>query len=195
MSERPRRAELLALGIQLFSEHAFDELSMDEIAARAGVAKGLLYYYFGSKRGFYVAAVRAAAEELRAQWQTDDPFAGVEAYLRHARERAEGYRTLMAGGVGSDPEVRAILDEERRLVIERVVAVLGLPAAPPALRTALEGWLSYMEGATLDWVEHRDLPLTQVRDIIVAMLAGSLAAAHQVDRSIPAGLPTHLIPG
>jgi AcrR family transcriptional regulator len=37
-----RRAELLAIGRQLFAKHAYDELSIDDVAAAAGVAKGLL---------------------------------------------------------------------------------------------------------------------------------------------------------
>ena len=65
-----RRAELLAIGRRLFASHAYDELSIDELAARAGVAKGLLYYYFGSKRGYYVAVVEAAAAELRPMSRT-----------------------------------------------------------------------------------------------------------------------------
>jgi AcrR family transcriptional regulator len=170
---------------------------MDDVAREAGIAKGLAYYYFGSKRGFYVAAVEAAARELRAQWDVDDPSLsplerlrqGILAYLAHAADRAQGYRTLMAGGVGSDPEVRSILDEERRLVIERVVEGLALDATPAALRTALQGWLSAMEGATLDWLATRDLTAEQVADLLLGALAGSLAAAHAVDPAVPVALP------
>lgn len=192
-----RRDQLLALGIRLFSEHAYDELSMDDIAAEAGVVKGVLYYYFGSKRGFYVAAVQAAADELRSKWDVpaDDLTAverlgaGIGAYLEHAAARAPGYRTLIAGGVGSDPQVRAILDGERRLVIGRIVEALGVGDAPPALRVALQGWLSSMEGATLDWLDRGGLELEQLRDLLLAMLAGALRAAAAVDPNVPSELP------
>jgi AcrR family transcriptional regulator len=60
-----RREALLETGLRLFSANAFDELSMDDVAAEAGVAKGLLYYYFGSKRGYYVAVVEAAISDWR----------------------------------------------------------------------------------------------------------------------------------
>jgi AcrR family transcriptional regulator len=66
-----RRAELLAIGRQLFAKHAYDELSIDDVAAAAGVAKGLLYYYFTSKRGFYLATIRAEADELLELAQPD----------------------------------------------------------------------------------------------------------------------------
>jgi AcrR family transcriptional regulator len=188
-----RRERLLDAGLRAFSKLPFDEVSMDGIAAEAGVAKGLLYYYFGSKRGLYVAAVKAAAGELRAQWDQDPslPAAqrladGVDAYVRHAAERAEGYRALMAGGIGTDPEVRRILAEERELVIARIADGLGIEAPAPALRTALHGWLSFMEGATLDWLSRRDLDRAQVRELLLAALDGALAAAAAVD---PAAAP------
>src|SRR5688572_24638583 len=155
---------LLAAGLRHFSAHAYDELSIDEIANRLGIAKGLLYYYFGSKRGFYVAVVRSAAEDLRGHWdvEPDAPPAerlahGIDAYLRYAEEHEEGYRAIMAGGIGTDGEVRKILGGERERVIARVAEALGEAEPSPALRTALQGWLSFMEGATLDWLDHRDL--------------------------------------
>ena len=41
-----RRAQLLDLGIQIFSRYAFDEISTDALAERAGISKGLLYHAF-----------------------------------------------------------------------------------------------------------------------------------------------------
>jgi hypothetical protein len=91
----------------------------------------------------------------------------------------------MAGGVGSDPEVRAILAAERELVVARVVSALGLSHAPPALRVALQGWLSFLEGATLDWLENRDLEERQLRDLLLSALRGALSAANGVDAKVP----------
>jgi len=165
---------------------------MDQLAAEAGVAKGLLYYYFGSKRGFYVAAVRAAAAELRTQWDADPELPpgqrlrdGLDAYLRHAETRAEGYRALIAGGIGTDAEVRALLAEERALVVQRIVEALGLDAPPPALRIALQGWLSFMEGATLDWLDAGGLPREALRELLLGTLGGALAAAQSADPGSP----------
>jgi AcrR family transcriptional regulator len=192
-----RRDELIALGLRLFSERSYDDLSMDEVAAEAGVVKGLLYYYFGSKRGFYLATVEAAAADLRRQWDVaadgltplERVRAGVGAYLEHAERRAAGYRTLMAGGVGSDPDVRAILQRERDLVIARVVDGLGLGRETPALRIALEGWMSSMEGATLAWLDRRELDRDQVRELLIGLLGGALAAASAIDPALPSALP------
>ena len=53
-----RRRRLVALGAELFTRHAFDELSMSAIAREAGISKALLYHYFPSKREFFVATLR-----------------------------------------------------------------------------------------------------------------------------------------
>jgi AcrR family transcriptional regulator len=187
-----RRAELLAIGRQLFARHAYDELSIDDVAAAAGVAKGLLYYYFKSKRGFYLATLRAEADELLALAQPDPALPPatrlrrtLDAYLRFVNESAERYRALVVAGLGSDPEVRAIRDEERgeflRLIAEGVAHTQELS---PALRAVLEGWLHFVEGVSLDWLAHRDLDAQQLRELLVAALVGSLHAALAVDPSI-----------
>ncbi|MEU0988589.1 helix-turn-helix domain-containing protein [Streptomyces sp. NPDC005953] len=61
---RTRRTELLAIGRTLFARTSYDALSMDDIARSTGVAKGLLYYYFGSKRGYYLAVIEDSVADL-----------------------------------------------------------------------------------------------------------------------------------
>jgi len=51
--------------------------------------------------------------------------------------------------------------------------------------TAVHGWLWFMDGACSRWLEHRDLTREQLRDLLVASLAGALSAAHQVDPAAP----------
>lgn len=184
-----RREELLEVGLRLFSDRPYDELVLDDIAAEAGVAKGLVHYYFGSKRGFYVAIVQAAAREMRARLDPDPalPPAGrlrrsLDAYLRYVEEHSAGYRTLLGGGIGSDPEVLAIRDGERAFVRSLILSGLDLPGDPaPPVRAALEGWLSFVEGVSLDWLVRRDLRREEVRELLVTALGGALAAARAVD--------------
>src|SRR5579871_6959824 len=59
-----RRAQLLSLGLAMFSERSYDEVSIDDLARAAGVSKGLLYHYFPTKRDLYVAALEEAARRL-----------------------------------------------------------------------------------------------------------------------------------
>jgi AcrR family transcriptional regulator len=189
-SDGGRRARLLEIGRRLFSERPYDELSIDVLAREAGISKGLLYYYFGSKRGYYLAVIEAAAAELRALAGPDEQLSPdqrirrtLDAYISSAERYPDVFRAVTHAGVGADAEVRAIHDRERAALLELIAGeTVGSPP-PPAARTALEGWLSFVEGATLDWLEHRDLSTERLRELLVDALAGSLAAAATAERS------------
>ncbi|MGW0753729.1 TetR/AcrR family transcriptional regulator [Streptomyces sp. NPDC002587] len=155
-----RRAELIAIGRKLFADTSYDALSMDDIAKQAGVAKGLIYYYFKSKRGYYLAIVEDSLAELvaRAGGETDLPGAErvrrtIDGYLSYAEHHHAAYRTIVTGGVGSDAEVLAIRDAVRQELVATIAeGAYGRRTLPPVARLALMGWLSSVEGITLEWI-------------------------------------------
>src|SRR5947209_20620808 len=53
-----RRRQILLVARRLFSERNYDAVSTSEIAREAGVARGLLHHYFGTKRELYLEVVR-----------------------------------------------------------------------------------------------------------------------------------------
>ncbi len=177
-----RRAQLLELGLRLFGERSYEDISIEDIARAAGISKGLLYHYFGGKRAFYVACVQQAATRLieattpQNTDRTDNPARakeGLEAYLNFVQERDQAYLALMHGGIGADKEVQNILHEARRTIVDRILQEMGLDPPPPAFRLAAQSWLGAVEAACLDWLTHRDVP----RDGLVQMLQTSLAAS------------------
>src|ERR687890_264577 len=106
-----RRRRLLGLGAELFERHAYDELSMAQIARAAGISKALLYHYFPSKQAYFAATLEQAAAELAAAVEPDPQLAPVEqlsraldAYLRWVEAHAGAYAKLMRS-VGAVPEV------------------------------------------------------------------------------------------
>lgn len=66
LSPQDRRAELLALGAEVFGKRPYDEVRIDEIAERAGVSRALMYHYFPDKRAFFAAVVKDEADRLYA---------------------------------------------------------------------------------------------------------------------------------
>jgi len=66
-----RRAQLLDLGMDLFAARAYEDIAIDDLAAAAGISKGLLYHYFRGKREFYVETIRAASLKLRRLSEPD----------------------------------------------------------------------------------------------------------------------------
>jgi AcrR family transcriptional regulator len=57
MTGKERREQLLDVGRQLFAERGFEATSIEEVAARAGVSKPVVYEHFGGKEGLYAVVV------------------------------------------------------------------------------------------------------------------------------------------
>jgi AcrR family transcriptional regulator len=58
------RAKILQAALDVFSERGLRAASTDEIAERCGVNKRMIYYYFGSKEGLYLAALESVFENF-----------------------------------------------------------------------------------------------------------------------------------
>jgi AcrR family transcriptional regulator len=177
-----RRRRLLELGADLFTRHAFDEISMAQIAREAGISKALLYHYFPSKQDYFVATLASGADELRRRVEPDPDLppaealtAAVDAYLAWIEENAEAYEKLLQSAA-TVPEVRELVEGVRATTVERIVEGVGA-SGNPAARTAVRGWLWFMDGACLDWIAHRDLDRGQVLGLLLGTLFGALMAA------------------
>jgi AcrR family transcriptional regulator len=188
-----RREELLELALEQFSTRAYDEVSLEDFAAAAGVSKGLVYHYFPGKRELYIATLRLASERLLARTEPDATLPkplrmhqGLAAYLDYVEGYAKSYTALLKGGIGFDAEAAAIVDGCRQVVMERVLSAIGVDAArvPPALRQALRGWVGFAEATSIDWLEHRSPPKEQVLTLLVTMIGNALAAAQALDPDI-----------
>jgi AcrR family transcriptional regulator len=179
-----RRAQLVALGIDLFAARTYDEVSIDELAKAAGVSKGLLYHYFPTKRDFYVATVNDASRQLLELTDTSadmPPFerlrAGLDAYLDYVDAHAPAYAALMRGGIGSDPEVARIIDETRAKMCERLLRELPEVVPTPLIRTAIRGWLGFCEATSLEWIDRRAVGRAQIRDLMFEVLLATIPIA------------------
>lgn len=180
-----RRAQLLELGVRFFSESPYDQVSIDAIARAAGISKGLLYHYFPTKRDFYVAALRGAAQHLIDTTTASSPETpplqrlqiGLDSYLSYVEQRGAAYTAVLRGGIGSDPEVAAIVEGTRRRFFDRLLEGIHNDCPPPPIRTALRGWIGMVEAVSLDWLENKDLAIPALRELLIAMLLASLQAA------------------
>jgi AcrR family transcriptional regulator len=177
-----RRRQLLELGAELFTSHSYDEISMSEIATRAGISKALLYHYFPSKQAYFEETLSAWAETLRARTEPDPDLPPLEqligsldGFLGLVEENAPVYRKLMASA-GAAPEIRNLIEEVRRITAARILTALYPEGAPAKARTAVSGWLWFMDGACLDWVAERDFGREELRDLLLGVLMGALLA-------------------
>src|SRR5690242_10480276 len=176
-----RRAQLLELAKRAFSDRSYDDVSIDDLAREAKISKGLLYHYFPTKRDLYVAGLREIAEELVQKLTSvpgDLPPAervrgSLEAYLDFVTQHSRAYVSLLRGGIGSDPEVAAVISGVRKRLAESFLD--GSPLQPmlagkPAFETAVRGWLGFVEHASIDWLETNRMARDQLRDLMSEVL-------------------------
>jgi|HubBroStandDraft_2_1064218.scaffolds.fasta_scaffold00827_7 AcrR family transcriptional regulator len=190
-----RRRQLLDAGAVLFAQHSYEEISMRQIAAAAGVSKPLLYHYFPSKNELFMAAVTEASSELQELIRpsgngtpVEQLTASLDAYLAWIEENGQTWSKLMQSAAAL-PEARELVEGFRARTMELVLAKLtGRRKPRPALRTAVKGWLGYMDAAILDWAQARDLPRATLRDLLLAAFVGTLLAAQQVDPKVKLNL-------
>ncbi|MFF3319236.1 TetR/AcrR family transcriptional regulator [Streptomyces sp. NPDC003035] len=64
MTGAERREQLLDIGRTLFAEKGFEGTSVEEIAAKAGVSKPVVYEHFGGKEGLYAVVVDREMRQL-----------------------------------------------------------------------------------------------------------------------------------
>jgi len=177
-----RRTQLLERGAELFTTHPYEELSMSKIASEVGISKALLYHYFPSKQAYFEATLSAWAEQLRERTETDPDLPPVEqltqslnAFLSLVEENAEAYRNLIRSATGV-AEIRELIEAVRQATAQRILDGLYPGGAPPKARIAVSGWLWFMDGACLDWIDHRDVEREELRNLLLGVLMGSLMA-------------------
>jgi AcrR family transcriptional regulator len=162
LSPEDRRAELLALGAEVFGKRPYDEVRIDEIAERAGVSRALMYHYFPDKRAFFAAVVKDEADRLYEA--TNDPppagltffeeiRAGVLAYMAYHQQNPEAAWAAYVGLGRSDPVLLGIDEEAKNRQMEHIMGRIGEfvsaipgqtlePDVERDLRVIIHGWLA-----------------------------------------------------
>jgi AcrR family transcriptional regulator len=191
LSTDARREQLLAAGVQLLARRAHEDVSIEEIAAAAGVSKGLLYHYFPTKNDFLTAAIERGDEELAERMAPDpslSPFeqlgASLDRFLDFVEEHEAAYAAIFRNRGAADPGLQAAIEagRQRRMdaALETLFALRTAPADPKAtaaLETAVQGWFFFIEGAVLRWLDKRDIERAELRELLGRALLGALQAA------------------
>ncbi|HEX3590249.1 MAG TPA: TetR/AcrR family transcriptional regulator [Pseudonocardiaceae bacterium] len=155
------RAKILEVTSRLFAEHGVDHVSMDQIAAEAGVGKGTLFRRFGDKAGLGVALLderertlqdalasgppplgpgAPAGDRLRAFLAAYSEFLDANLDLVHMSETASpGARYRVGGYLSWQPHVRSLIVQARPDLDAEYLAHLLLAGLAADLRKATRG--------------------------------------------------------
>jgi AcrR family transcriptional regulator len=174
-----RREQILTCAVELFGARPYAAVSTTELASRAGVARGLINHYFGTKRDLYLAVVRrmvtipqTAVDTLPDGTLEERVDASVtwflDAVARHSR-------TWLAaiGAESIDPEVQHILAEADERAADRVLDATGLSAAAShreELRALVRSYGGLVKAAAREWLVRGTLTREQVHVLMSTTL-------------------------
>ena len=103
MTAADRREQLIGTARGLFAQRGFDGTSVEEVAARAGVSKPVVYEHFGGKEGLYAVVVDREVRSLLTMMQesltSGEPRMLLEqaalALLDYIEQSSDGFRILV----------------------------------------------------------------------------------------------------
>ncbi|GAB3474691.1 TetR/AcrR family transcriptional regulator [Amycolatopsis cihanbeyliensis] len=181
------KRKLFEATLRLADRQGLIGLTVDEIAAEAGVAKGTVYYNFGSKDGLVDALLRYGvdqlAERLRTGAEAEDPVRALESLVDNSLEfirEHRGFSQILVSEMWRTPgqwqETLTLLREEIisivRGLLHRIDEAGRLPEGV-RIPTAAAGLFGTLLVVALDWqVFQPERTRAEVRDSIMLLARG-----------------------
>jgi AcrR family transcriptional regulator len=195
MPRERREQQILDVAGGVFAHAGYYSASMDEIADSAGVSKPMLYAYFGSKEGLYLAYIKRAGGELlerlvsaRARDVSASALlrARITEFLSFVEEHGDGWRVLFGEAVSTRPFAenvaalrQQIADAIRRMIEAGAGSWPGYP--PPASDAIAHALVGAGESLANWWLDHPEVPRDEVAGwyyaVVQAVLAGPSRAS------------------
>ncbi|MEU0690093.1 TetR/AcrR family transcriptional regulator [Streptomyces uncialis] len=201
MGVEERRQQLIGVALELFSRRSPDEVSIDEIAAAAGISRPLVYHYFPGKLSLYEAALTRAAEDLAARFQ--EPHEGslgvrllrvMRRFFDFVDEHGPGFSALMRGGpavsmgesvpVNTLSATNALIDSVRQAAYEQILTHMDVQDPPPRLELVVRSWISLAESTALIWLDKRQIPRRELELQLVHDFAALTAVSSAYDEEM-----------
>ncbi|MFF5715320.1 TetR/AcrR family transcriptional regulator [Streptomyces buecherae] len=203
MGVEERREQLITVALDLFASRSPEDVSIDEIAERAGISRPLVYHYFPGKQSLYEAALRRAGGELSARFVEPREGSLGERLLRvmgrffdFVEDHGPGFSALMRGGPaaavggGEVPHApgsaRATVDDVRQAAYEQILAHLEVERPSARLALIVRSWVSLAETTALLWLDGRtvaraELEVQLVHDFVALAAVGAAADPELAD--------------
>jgi AcrR family transcriptional regulator len=194
MPRSMREQLILRVAGQVFAEGGYERASMDRIAALAGVSKPMLYAYFGSKEGLYLAYIERTGGELVQRLvnadrkDATDPHpprlrAVINEFLAFVEEHSDGWTVLFR-----ELNVRRPLAEQvsqlRSEVVDEVRRMLESDEEPswtglraPASEGVAEAIVGAGEALANWWLKKPEVPRQDVANWYVGLARAAISTA------------------
>ncbi|HEV7187716.1 MAG TPA: TetR/AcrR family transcriptional regulator [Blastococcus sp.] len=171
-----RRAQLVQIGLELLPTTPVQELTIDEVARRAGISRSLLFHYFATKRDYYTAVTRAAADLLWAHLlpppgtPPEQQVTGMlDRYVGWVEAYRETHLAFVRGAAGGDPWVSEVYEDTRARLVDVALEALELPDDARRRQLVL-AWFAFTEDLVGQWTREPTMSradlLTLLRDVL-----------------------------
>lgn len=177
-ARRAMRAEIAAVAMELFLDQGFDNTTVEQIAAAAGISRSSFFRYFPTKEDVFLGDLADYGQQilqaLRARPGTEPPWTALRMALEPIIDTNDVARARQASRMFTQtPSLRARQYEKiltwQTLLIPEVARRLGLPESPagdprPAALTSCA--LACLDAAITTWTSsNTSTPLTELLDI------------------------------
>ena len=193
-----RRQALINSALNLFNTRTYDEVSVDDIAADAGVSRPLVYHYYGGKAGVFIAALRQAgddvAESICAAALADPPDwltrrACRRSWTRSRPTRSASRRCWGEGRCRTGRTARSSTRSATRCCRSSCCAS-NPPSDSAVLHSVLRGWIGMVETMGREWLRRGEPTREELERLLPELLRAVLGAAAWHDTAVAAVLPS-----
>lgn len=154
-----REREILEAADEVFGERGYQGTSMDEVAARAGVSKPLVYQYYGSKDGLFLACLSRLRAQLldavsdrvmAAPGPEEAMYAGLVGWFRFLDDHPRAWSVLVNEGMLAAGPAAESADQVRADFVELIAMMvrLNLPATRAITDDEIQVVAQGISGAT-----------------------------------------------
>ncbi|AUI56937.1 TetR/AcrR family transcriptional regulator [Amycolatopsis sp. BJA-103] len=172
-----RKEQIFVCAARLFGDRPYSEVSTSDIAAEAGVARGLINHYFGTKRELYLEIIRRAltVPRLAVEILPEGPLelradVAIDWFLDMVTSQEKMWLAAIAPeGIGRDLEVERILEEADRESADRVLEAVGLSRESEhgqELNALVRAFGGMVKAAGREWLVRGSLDRSQVHTLL-----------------------------
>ncbi|MGJ8670276.1 MAG: TetR/AcrR family transcriptional regulator [Oceanococcus sp.] len=187
LSRAKREAQLICVAQSLFSQKGYQGTAIADIASSAGVTRPMVYNYFGSKDGIYLASLSAARQQLEKRMLTavaakkvprERLAAGLRAYFEFVDDQGAAWDILFGGGAAVAGPAEAKARELRFMNVERIAMLLRADLGPAPTEQQIFAFAHLISGGAEQlakwWRQNPDVLLDDLVEHQMALIWPSL---------------------
>lgn len=179
-----RRAQILSVAVRLFGERPYPDVSTTDVARAAGVARGLINHYFGTKKDLYLEVVRVmltVPEVALARLPPAGLPVRVDAIVAWfldvvSRHSTSWLAAITAGGLAGDADLDRVVAEAIDVAADSVLTAVGFDGVrSDALHAMARSYVGLATSTAREWLQRGVLTRSQVHNLLAATLLTMVA--------------------